>query len=587
MDGQTIVGEKCERTQELRDINRQQWNERCRVRDVMNNRRALFALVGTFVKDPDMRMPIANLMLRADTVLGQKLGRMPDTKVDPPATSDTDVAHNRADRKARAVTWLDDECALEALLPQVGRWCPGYGFTAAVLRQGWSQSRQPLPMIELRDPIQTFPGEWGTSQQPPDMAVVRVVGRRKLARMYPQHREALLSGAYSRGAGGGVVLDPSASQPGWSNQAGSGVEVYEYYDERGCWWLVPECNLLLAFEPNVVPDDVAFRIVKRYAFDEIAGAYDAVLGPLANMARLALLATIAVEDGVNAETVVIGDLVGDEYKRGRNAVNYLRPGSQVERLNSQVPFQTFTQMDRIERQLRIMAGHDVSEDGISPSSWTTARGIQELQGAGSAEVREYHMTFARWLRSIDAYRLRYMEIAYPSTKFRIDGVHAGAPFAETFTPGKDIKGDYKTRRVYGAMASFDDATKIITGLQLKQGGILDSDTIRENIDGLENHQRIKERIRAEQAEKVAFDTLLSLAGQGDPKAMQAAIQIMPAGEMRSVLEAVFAPAEEPAPPEAAPPAAPGEPVPDVMTVLSRLNANGQSTGGAQIVSRVA
>ena len=61
-------------------------------------------------------------------------------------------------------------------------------------------------------------------------------------------------------------------------------------------------------------------------------------------------------------------------------------------------------------------------------------------------------------------------------------------------------GSYKTRRVYGAMAGYDEPQKIVTGLQLLQAGIIDKQTLQENLDGLDNLVRVNDRITKEKAE---------------------------------------------------------------------------------------
>ena len=45
------------------------------------------------------------------------------------------------------------------------------------------------------------------------------------------------------------------------------------------------------------------------------------------------------------------------------------------------------------------------------------------------------------------------------------------------------------------MAGFDEPQKIVTGLQLLQAGVIDTETLQDNIDGLENIQKVQERIR--------------------------------------------------------------------------------------------
>ena len=79
--------------------------------------------------------------------------------------------------------------------------------------------------------------------------------------------------------------------------------------------------------------------------------------------------------------------------------------------------------------------------------------------------------------------------------------------------------------MYGVITGFDEPQKIITGLQLKQQGIIDTQTLQENMDGLDNITKIQNRINSERAETVLFESLMAQAAQGNPKATMAAIEI--------------------------------------------------------------
>ena len=54
-----------------------------------------------------------------------------------------------------------------------------------------------------------------------------------------------------------------------------------------------------------------------------------VIGLMANMAKINVLSVIAMEDAVFTETNIIGEIESGQYKKGRFAVNYLTPGSQI------------------------------------------------------------------------------------------------------------------------------------------------------------------------------------------------------------------------------------------------------------------
>ena len=125
------------------------------------------------------------------------------------------------------------------------------------------------------------------------------------------------------------------------------------------------------------------------------------------------------------------------------------------------------------------------------------------------------------------------------------GTLRGSAFAENYTPSKDIAGNYLTRRKYGAMATFDEASKVVTGLQLLQAGIIDKQTMQREMDGLEDLQAINERITKDKAESVMFDSLLAQASQGESKAQMALVDIYnKPNSMGTILKKFFT-AEEP------------------------------------------
>ena len=129
------------------------------------------------------------------------------------------------------------------------------------------------------------------------------------------------------------------------------------------------------------------------------------------------------------------------------------------------------------------------------------------------------------------------------------GYLKGTAYAEQYTPSADIQGMYNTRRVYGVMAGFDEPTKIVSGLQLLQAGIIDKETLQENMDGLDNIQKINDRILKDEAERTLFETLKVQASQGDPKATMALVQIYKnPNSMQSILDKFYT-AEQPEVPE--------------------------------------
>jgi len=537
--------------------NQSAYSTRGRIRAIMNGGPdGLLALLGDQIKGfQDFQIPVPNLMMSGLEHLSQKIGRIPNLKVDVPNNKDSDRARAKADKIARIVTSYDDTQKLDLQMPQVGRWLPGYGFAVWVIREKKGPDGTPYPCAELRDPYNCFPGYFGADQQPKEMAIIRRVPKEALTKTYPQAADKINSKDFYQvntlGVGNVYGSAYTDSYNGsWANSNGEGDLVAEYYNEEGTYIFHMTSATILDFIPNPLDSGPAFVIAKKFAFDRLQGQYDQIIGLMASMAKINVMSIIAMEDAVFTETNISGEIESGQYRKGRFAVNYLAPGTQVSKPASNVPYQIFQQIDRIERQLRVGGSYPVSDDSQSPLSFATGRGLEELGASMSLMIREYHTVMADAIEMIDSKRLEWDQKMYGGKSKDLSGYYNNQFFSEKYDPSTDINGAYKTRRVYGAMAGYDEPQKIVTGLQLLQAGIIDTQTLQENLDGLDNLTTVNSRITKEKAEKVLFDSLLAQAQQGDPKATMAVIQIRKKpDDMQSILDKFYT-AEQPEIPQA-------------------------------------
>ena len=532
--------------------NQSAYSTRGRIRAIMNGGPdGILALLGDQIKGfQDYQIPVPNLMMSGLEHLSQKIGRIPNLKVDTPNGKDSERSKQKAEKIARIVTSYDETQKLELQMPQVGRWLPGYGFAVWVIREKRGPDGTPYPCAELRDPYNCFPGYFGADQQPKEMAIIRRVPKEALAKTYPRFADKInKKDGYqvnTLGIGSAYASAYTDSYNGsWANSNGEGDILAEYYNEEGTYIFHMSSGTILDFIPNPLDSGPAFVIAKKFAFDKLQGQYDQIIGLMASMAKINVMSIIAMEDAVFTETNISGEIESGQYRKGRFAVNYLAPGTQVSKPASNVPYQIFQQIDRIERQLRVGGSYPVTDDSQSPLSFATGRGLEELGASMSLMIREYHTVMSDAIEMIDAKRLEWDEKMYGGQSKDLSGYYDNQFYSEKYNPTSDIMGSYKTRRVYGAMAGYDEPQKIVTGLQLLQAGIIDKQTLQENLDGLDNLVRVNDRITKEKADSVLFDTLLAQAQQGDPKATMAVVQIRKnPDDMQNILDKFFT-AEEP------------------------------------------
>ena len=568
----------------LRVINQDSMIDRGRIRDIMNGGEAgVQALLGKSINVEYHELPAPNLFLTALERFAQKLGRSPDLKVDIVNQKDSERAKKKSEKLERIVMAYDKNQKLHMQLPQVGRWLPGYGFVVWVVKHKKDKDGNSYPYAELRDPFSCYPGYFGNDQQPKELAIITRVPHKVLADQYPEAKPYIY--AYENNDGFqnpySAIIDGSDKSGSWANSTGHGKVVVEYMNEDGTYVYLPENKKIIDFMENPLKSGPCFVIAKRYSFDQMQSQFQHITGLMANMAKINILGTIAMEDAVFTETNIVGEIESGKYRKGRFAVNYLTPGSQVSKPVNNLPYQLFQQVDRLERHLRLGAAYPVSDDGQSPNAFVTGRGLEELGQSASLHVREYQTVLGDALEELDAKRLEYDEAMFGNTRKPLAGFHKGTSYKENYTPNSDISEVYTTRRVYGVMAGFDEPQKIITGLQLYQQGIIDKQTLQENMDGLENITKIQNRVNKERAETVLFETLMAQASQGDQKALVAAIEIRKNPQrMSEILDKYYtAEGEEPSEEE-----------------LALLNAQAQQAGAvpqgpppglAQVLSQVA
>jgi hypothetical protein len=509
--------------------------QKARIKAILNGGSdGIKALLGNTMETSDADLlPAPNMLQSGIDRLAQKVAGIPQVRVDVPNDNDSTRSKLRAEKLERIVTNYDEKQNLLSQLQQAARWLPGYGYCAWVITTKRDTNGFVYPSAELRDPYDTFPGNFGPDQQPREMAVIRRIPRYKLAQIYPEFAEQILKQDDDEGDElNGDLAAPFMSyennrEQNWEDNTYSGVRIIEYYDMGGTYVVFPERNMILDFIPNVLSTP-PFVFMKRVSFDQLKGQYDHVIGLMAMMAKINIMSAIAMEDSVFTETNISGEIESGQYRKGRFAVNYLAPGTQVSKPMNNMPYQLFQQIDRLERQLRMVGGYPVTDDSQSPNSFVTGAGLSELNSTMSLMISEYRDIIKSAVTQMDAKRLEMDVILSYSqgiTKKPMAGFLNGSAFSENYQPLADIGGDFKTRRIYGVMAGFDEPQKIVTGLQLLQAGVIDVETLQDNIDGLENIAKVQERIRKSKAEQVLFDSILARSAQGDPAATMAAIAI--------------------------------------------------------------
>ncbi len=540
------------RVEELREARDQTFDSLMRTAQIMDGgHHAIQALQGEY-RDQSLRsLPIANYIRDAAEAFATRLSSIPDLRVDPPSTGkqtdQNESKYKAAEKRARIIAAYDDDHndSLGEKIPMLARWVPGAGYAVFTVDPVQVHG-YPYPRATLHSPLDTMMAQWSPIHPPEDVGFVRKIPLRELDRMFPEHSSAIRA-FESRDTASGAV-DLARLRPGL------GVEVVQYYDRHGCWWLLPHRRMLLDFVPNPVESGPAFVAVTKFNYNRLRGEYDDMIGPMISMARLQILSELGVSKALKQPTNLFtgpGGPLSGNYKTGFNAVNVFDNNARVEIPTGTMQFQAWQQLDRLERTLRIEGQSPVQDSGESPMSFVTGRGLNALSERVDRTVREYQRIFKSAIQKLDSLRLEYDEKAFGDISKPMEGVRAGSAFSETYKPATHIKGAYRTRREYGAMAAVDEATKLNGMMLMTQADPpwVSTAWVRGQLEDLGMPvTQIEEQIRAERADRALDQYILAHATEpGSPehiRALRLLLDDLPQGPRKERAEEFLATIEE-------------------------------------------
>ena len=402
---------------------------------------------------------------------------------------------------------------------------------------------------------------------------------------------------------------PLLGSEGYSQNLNHQIEMIRYYDkDQSVIYIPARRNLVLSRASNPL-GKMNVIIAKRPGVDgELRGQFDDVLGIQLLRNRFALLAMEAAEKSVQAPIVLPSDV--QELQLGGDAVIRTNNPAGVRRVELNLPQGAFTEQQLLNEELRVGARYPESRTGNIKASIITGEGVQALLGAFDTQVKSAQSIFTTALRDVISLCFEVDEKLFNVEK-TIRGTDAGAPYAVTYTPTKDIKGDYSADVRYGMLAGLNPAQGLIFMLQALGGKLISKDMAMRELPFNVNVTLEQERIETEDMRAALIGSLQAyaqaipqLAAQGgDPstivnKIAEVIRQRQKGIAIEDAISEVFAPENPPAggaPSVEQPsvPSAPGAPVggsqpqeappgpgmvqqrPELQTLLSSLNASGK------------
>ena len=410
-------------------------------------------------------------------------------------------------------------------------------------------------------------------------------------------------------------------EAGWKQDLNGMIEMIRYYDkDQSVLYLPSRQNFVLSHAPNPMGKMMVI-IAKRPTVDgELRGQFDDVLGIQLLRNRFALLAMEAAEKSVQAPIVLPNDV--QELQLGGDAVIRTATPQGVRRVELTLPQGAFTEQTLLNEELRVGARYPESRTGNVKASIVTGEGVQALLGAFDTQVKSAQAIFTTALRDVISLCFEIDEKIFNEEK-TIRGTDAGAPYALTYVPSKDIKGDYSADVRYGMLAGLNPAQGLIFMLQALGGKLISKDMAMRELPFGVNVTLEQERIETEDLRAALIGSLqaytqaipqMAAQGQDPTQIVQRIAEVIKLRQknytIEDAIQEVFAPENPPVGgaetvEQPSVPSAPGAPAggletpqeealegpgivqqrPELQSLLSSLNASGKAGSSVRTINR--
>ena len=515
----------------------------------------------------------------------------------------SDRARTFADKRTRIAANYFANSDLAVQMYSGADWYLTYGFLPFVIEL---DEEAKLPRIRIENPVGAYP-EFDRYGNCVAFAKRYVMTLGEILAQFPEYEADILAGY------------------GYQQDLHTMVELVRYQDkDQSVLYLPEKGNFVLSQAKNPI-GKIMIVVAQKPSIDgELRGQFDDILGIQLLRNRFALLAMEAAEKSVQSPIVLPNDV--QEMQLGGDAIIRTSNPAGVRRVELTLPQGAFTEQSLLNQEMRVGSRYPEGRTGNVDASIVTGQGVQALMGAFDTQVKSAQAIFASSLRSVISLCFEVDELIFPEEK-TIRGVDSGSPYEITYSPKKDIKGDYSADVRYGMLAGLNPAQGLIFMLQALGGGLISKDMAMRELPFTVNVTQELEKIEIENMRSSLLGALTAYtqaipqlaASGGDPSKLinDIATVIKARQKGRAIEDAiadVFAPkqvpsagaapssVEQPSPaPTGAPaggslpspeammgggaPTAPQGGAPDLMSLLSSLSSSGEANASVRSIRR--
>jgi hypothetical protein len=544
----------------------------------------------------------ANILDTSARQLAENLAPLPSINCAPGVVSSERQKKFVAKKTKIAYSYVIDS-GLKRQMPTGCDWYLTYGSMPIIVEPDFTTGR---PRLRIDNPMKSYP-EYDLNGRVRSYTKVWREAARKLAAKFPEYAQVILGG----------------DQPFGRQVTGdTELELVKFCDANRYVLYMPERKNLVLMETENRFGKVPVAIAQKPTWDEQdRGQFDDVVWPMLARNRMAMLGLQATQQTVRAPLAIPTDV--QKIPFGDDAIIRTNSPEKIRRVGTDMPQAAWQQEALLASEVMKGTRTPASATGDVDASIITGRGVDALNGGYDIQVATGQLIIGDALERARELAFEMDEKYWPDAKKSISGVINGTPFEESYTPVKDVKGNYRVSVSYGFASGMNPNQALIFLLQLRGDQLVSRDFVQRQLPMDVDVASLQAEVDKEQttdALKQGVFSLLSsmgiMAQQGmDPTMilMQAAkmIELRERMPMHEAILKAFEPEPQPAPPTSAagPPGIPGAPgegqgpgmpsgLPpgvapgqaqmgpggeaDVMSLLAGLTSSGRPTASASV-----
>lgn len=288
------------------------------------------------------------------------------------------------------------------------------------------------------------------------------------------------------------------------------VEVVKYVSAKQIIMYLPkDGNLVLLDTPNPL-GRCTYVVTQKPGLDgEIRGAFDDLIYVQLALHAMQVYTLSASATAVEAPLVVPND-VGD-VPTGPGAVIRTSDPSGVRRVPLDVPQGAFASSQYLAQELQYGAITPEALGGSIDASVVTGKGVQQLMAGYSQQIANCQQSLVGHFEMVLSLALEMDEKFWPNVEKSIQGRAESTPYKLTYTPAKDIAGDYTVDVQYGGVAGLDPNRGLVFLLQALGGDLVSRDYVRRNIPSSLNPDDEEKKITQEKLRASLLESLSAYA----------------------------------------------------------------------------